>query len=317
MTAGFGIENRAYIVPGLADDKWQGDRRLDAAVSEAHPLWAEDIVSFGPWREVKDLPDGLGRGCLVSNLETAAPVFVCGPCGSSLDAVRGLDSLFAESGGLPPWATVLALSQQAGRGQLRRKWESPAGNIYAALRWPEPPGTPVGLTPVTVGLALCEAMGRAGLNVRMKWPNDILFGPNKVGGILVEEREGRVTAGIGVNLDSAPPVSALREGAAAPAGSLAALESGMKNIGPLTLWTRLLTDMMEMCAKDFFPKPHEEVARLAERRLAWLGWKVAVYNSDFDKLTGVIVGLAADGALRLSVGGRERILHSGSILPLP
>ena len=60
-----------------------------------------------------------------------------GEVSSALDVGHTL----ARRGLLAPWQSVLVSSQRQGRGQLRRNWVSPAGNIYAALRLPmqEPP----------------------------------------------------------------------------------------------------------------------------------------------------------------------------------
>ena len=55
-----------------------------------------------------------------------------GEVSSALDVGHTL----ARRGLLAPWQSVLVSSQRQGRGQLRRNWVSPAGNIYAALRLP-------------------------------------------------------------------------------------------------------------------------------------------------------------------------------------
>ncbi len=110
---------------------------------------------------------------------------------------------------------VVAGSQTAGRGRLGRKWLSPHGvNIYmsAAMR-PELPPRKAPLLALAAGLASVLAIkGQAGLDVRLKWPNDIIVpeGKNKtrnakkLGGILVELRSDpdRVLSaaiGIGIN----------------------------------------------------------------------------------------------------------------------
>lgn len=49
--------------------------------------------------------------------------------GSCLDTAAHL----AARGWLEPWDSVQVYSQTAGRGQLRRQWHSPVGNLYAAL----------------------------------------------------------------------------------------------------------------------------------------------------------------------------------------
>ena len=69
--------------------------------------------------------------------------------------------------------SLLAESQTNGRGQYRRNWGSPAGNLYASLRLPmEPPfvGTEAA---VACGAAVCAALEGYGYPAVMKWPNDV------------------------------------------------------------------------------------------------------------------------------------------------
>ena len=60
------------------------------------------------------------------------PVFLAGRVASVLDSAR--EPRYAEA--MQPFASLLAESQTAGRGQRRRRWASPAGNVYGALRLP-------------------------------------------------------------------------------------------------------------------------------------------------------------------------------------
>jgi BirA family biotin operon repressor/biotin-[acetyl-CoA-carboxylase] ligase len=102
---------------------------------------------------------------------------------------------------LPVGSIVVADHQTAGRGRLDRSWQAPAGTaLLASFVVPSHP-----LASLAAGVATAEACGPA---VRLKWPNDLLLGDAKVGGILVEARPGRCVIGIGINLSSAPPGAA-------------------------------------------------------------------------------------------------------------
>jgi BirA family biotin operon repressor/biotin-[acetyl-CoA-carboxylase] ligase len=57
------------------------------------------------------------------------------------------------------------------------------------------------LLSLAVGVAAAEACGP---EVRLKWPNDLLLGGRKLGGILVEATARKAVCGIGVNLAWAP-----------------------------------------------------------------------------------------------------------------
>ena len=102
---------------------------------------------------------------------------------------------------------LVALSQTAGRGRHGRQWQSPAGNFHGStlvmLRTLDPPAPSLSLAS---GLALIDAaeIAAPGAELLLKWPNDLLSGDAKLGGILLERSGDRVVVGFGVNLASAP-----------------------------------------------------------------------------------------------------------------
>ena len=112
----------------------------------------------------------------------------------------------------PLW--VLADRQTTGRGRSGRSWSSEPGNLFASLLIAT--GCPLakaGQLSLVAGVAVVDAIARAGAPVpglRLKWPNDILIGAAKVGGILVEssargpDKGLQAVIGVGLNLASAP-----------------------------------------------------------------------------------------------------------------
>ena len=100
---------------------------------------------------------------------------------------------------LPLW--VIADRQTAGRGRAGRTWTSPPGNLYASLAFCcEAPIEQAGQLSLIAGISLIDAIRTntelapdAGL--RLKWPNDVLVGLSKVGGILVESTMARGSPG--------------------------------------------------------------------------------------------------------------------------
>jgi len=103
---------------------------------------------------------------------------------------------------------VVADHQTAGRGRLNRSWESPPGsNIYVSIVLrPELHPRDTTILTLLAGVAAASALReRAGVDVRLKWPNDLLIGPKKVGGILTEMRASAESVqfaiiGIGINV---------------------------------------------------------------------------------------------------------------------
>lgn len=98
---------------------------------------------------------------------------------------------------LPIGKVVVADHQTAGRGRLEHRWESPPDTalLVSFVLAPNP------LLSLAAGVAAAEACGQG---VRLKWPNDLLLGGRKVGGILVEATPSKALCGIGINLTWAP-----------------------------------------------------------------------------------------------------------------
>jgi BirA family transcriptional regulator, biotin operon repressor / biotin---[acetyl-CoA-carboxylase] ligase len=94
-------------------------------------------------------------------------------------------------------SAVIADYQTAGRGRLDHKWDAPPGTalLVSFVLEPNP------ILSLAAGVAAAEACGQG---VRLKWPNDLLLGGRKVGGILVEATAAKAICGIGINLSWAP-----------------------------------------------------------------------------------------------------------------
>ena len=101
-----------------------------------------------------------------------------------------------------PGLVVLAERQTAGRGRRGAAWLSAAGECltFSVLLRPSEPKALWPRLSLATGLAVAEALGRCGLEARIKWPNDVLVGGKKICGILVEAAADRVIVGIGLNV---------------------------------------------------------------------------------------------------------------------
>lgn len=118
------------------------------------------------------------------------------------------DALAAARAGAPHGSVYMADEQLAGRGRGGHGWHSAAGDgLYVSvLLRPEFAALRLPLLPLVAGLAAADAIREgSGLDVDLRWPNDLLIGPRKVGGILVEAHsEGAridfAVVGIGINV---------------------------------------------------------------------------------------------------------------------
>lgn len=125
---------------------------------------------------------------------------------STMDAAKHLARK-----GCPDFTTVIAGRQKNGRGRLSRQWLSEKGGLYftMVLRPDLPPvlSFRVGLlASVTLARILNEIFG---INVRVKWPNDLLVDERKICGMLSEleaeaDRVAFINIGIGLNVNNDP-----------------------------------------------------------------------------------------------------------------
>jgi BirA family biotin operon repressor/biotin-[acetyl-CoA-carboxylase] ligase len=119
-------------------------------------------------------------------------------------------------------AVAVAEEQTEGRGRLGRSWHAPPRTSLLVSIVLEPPVKAAHLPELTLvaGEACAEAIAAiAGLAPALKHPNDVLVDGRKVAGILAEARDGRVTLGVGINVNA--DEEDLPTGTAPPAGSLA------------------------------------------------------------------------------------------------
>ena len=108
---------------------------------------------------------------------------------------------------------VSAKKQTQGRGRHGREWSSPEGNLYFSfLRHAEVNNSNKTFAPVfIVSIALAKTIlafsGK--IDLKLKWPNDVLISNSKVAGILIESFKNNqnvnlLNVGIGVNIVSNP-----------------------------------------------------------------------------------------------------------------
>ena len=118
--------------------------------------------------------------------------------------------LLARAATLPGPLLLVARNQTAGRGRAGRSWlSSSEGSLTFSLAWKFDGGLArlTGL-PLAVGVALAETLERLGVQVGLKWPNDVLRDGDKLAGILIETQalpDGAVWAVIGIGLNLLMP----------------------------------------------------------------------------------------------------------------
>jgi len=209
--------------------------------------------------------------------------------------------------GAAPWTVVVADEQTRGKGRRGAAWISPrkAGLWMSVIVHGVEPGGPL---PLVVGLACAEAIESVAgaLRVGLKWPNDLLVGGRKVGGILCGGAGDAVVVGIGINVSAAPEPPA--DGAAHPPLPATSLEAETGN--PLRC-NILAGAIMERLR-----------ARAGARRRSLEGLMDEIGRRDVlrgrevrteQEGAGRAAGIEASGALLLDRGdaGRARVVSGG------
>jgi len=214
---------------------------------------------------------------------------------------------------------VVAEHQTAGRGRRGHPWQDePGANLLCSIIVRS--SLPIARRPLlslVAAVAVAEALAAvAGVDARLKWPNDVLIGDRKVAGILLESKSVATTStppqldpaiepdatiiGIGVN------VSQSRFGPELAAVATSLVVEGGRTISHTELLDALLDRFdcwRARLEKEGFAPVRERWLMLADT----IGREVRV-----DGQTGLAVGLDEDGALLLRHAGRTRRVVAGT-----
>lgn len=218
---------------------------------------------------------------------------------STMDLVHALGENGAETG-----TAVLALEQLAGRGSRGRSWHSPPGGLWLSVLYRPPLAGAVEVMSLRVGLVVAESLDPLLRDpVRLKWPNDLMLGERKAGGILCEARwQGQVlewvAVGIGLNVQNSLP-----DGIRQNATSLALEQPGITTDQVAGRVVAAL-EGIDLGAERLTAA---ELNRF--RRRDWLDGRELRAPA-----VGLAAGIAPDGALVVQrPDGRPTIVRSGSV----
>jgi BirA family transcriptional regulator, biotin operon repressor / biotin---[acetyl-CoA-carboxylase] ligase len=216
--------------------------------------------------------------------------------------------------GAPEGLVAVADHQTAGRGRLDRRWESPPGaNLLASvLLRPACADGDVHLCAGAVALAGADACREvAGVEPRLKWPNDLLLDGAKVAGVLAEaEFAGAsltaVVVGIGINVAWPGPTTVqgtcLDDLCGEPVDRHMLLEALLKALAP----RRGLLDS---------PDGRQELAAELRQRCATLGQRIRVELAA-EAISGVANEIDDAGRLIVQTATGPRTVSAGDVVHL-
>ncbi len=214
----------------------------------------------------------------------------CDTIGSTNDYARNLE----------PWHAIRAHAQTGARGRHGRRWESGDGGLWISVVLPlEPPSQGWSAFPLAAGLAVVSTLRGLGLReARLRWPNDVMIGPRKICGILMERfSSDRVVVGLGLNVTNNP---------AAGNPELSAIATSLAAELPLAppagdLYEELLIALRSLhgrVAEEGFGVLADEINR------HWGGPRDVELQLPGEAVRGHFLGIDSRGDLLIDIAGR-------------
>lgn len=182
---------------------------------------------------------------------------------------------------------VVVDEQTEGRGRFGREWLSPVGGLYATfiVAWHD-------LIPLLSGIAVLRALARFEVDVRLKWPNDLVIGGRKLAGILIETAGDTALVGIGVNLREAPLETA----------------TSVRDVGGTARRGELIVAIWEEMSEA---EASEDVLTSYREHLTTLGRPVRVTLEGGETIEGTAVDVDREGRLLVETAAGIRAISSG------
>ena len=262
----------------------------------------------------------------VQGIQRALSTKTCGRTLHVLEEVASTNTHAAAlvQDGAPHGTVVVAESQTAGRGRLGRHWHSPSGkNLYCSVllrTMPAREQQPLWLSwiPLTAALAVSRAVQvLTNLKPSVKWPNDILIGNRKLGGVLCESSgvgtaHVTVIVGIGLNVnirhDEFP--DELRE----IATSL--MIEAQQPFDRAALLSTLLSEL-ETRYESFLAGNHGDILEEYMLRCSTIGRRVRIELAHGEQMDGTAESIRPDGSLRIIRNDRTTVdIRAGDVIHL-
>jgi BirA family biotin operon repressor/biotin-[acetyl-CoA-carboxylase] ligase len=211
-----------------------------------------------------------------------------------------IDSTMRAAAGCERGTIVIAGEQLAGQGRHGHTWHSEANTgLYCSIVL-----EPTPLLTLALGLAAVDAITRAtGVVCDIRWPNDLMLGGKKTGGILVQLVEGSAIAGIGINVNQ----QAFPRDLSGEATSLR-MYAG-KNASATDILLALVPAVEAIVKED---KP--AILRLFTRASSYASGRRVIVDQASGTIRGTTAGLDADGFLIVRQDdGTDTLILAGGV----
>jgi BirA family biotin operon repressor/biotin-[acetyl-CoA-carboxylase] ligase len=213
--------------------------------------------------------------------------------------------------GAPEGTVVVAKTQTAGRGRHGRSWTSPEGGLYMSLLLRPPPSAEVQAFTLVAALAVARGIeSDTGLDVLIRWPNDIVIEGKKAAGVITESSyHGRtlsfVSVGIGVNCNSRVPSTETQGNR---------VTSLTEELGRHLEITRLRQSILKAFGELYASWLRgANATEIASSRIGTLGKRVLVRMRSGESLEGVAEDIEPSGGLLVNSEGRKLTLRAEDV----
>ncbi|HHS2024595.1 TPA: bifunctional biotin--[acetyl-CoA-carboxylase] ligase/type III pantothenate kinase [Neisseria meningitidis] len=308
----------AELADGLPQHVSQLARMADMKPQQLNGFWQQMPAHIrgllrqhdGYWRLVRPLAvfdaEGLHELGERSGFQTALKH----ECASSNDEILELARIAPDKAHKTICVTHL---QSKGRGRQGRKWSHRLGEcLMFSFGWVfDRPQYELGSLSPVAAVACRRALSRLGLDVQIKWPNDLVVGRDKLGGILIEtvRTGGKTVAVVGIGINFVLPKEVEN---AASVQSLFQTASRRGNADAAVLLETLLAELdavLVQYARDGFA-PFVAEYQAANRDH---GKAVLLLRNGETVCEGTVSGVDEKGILHLDTGDGRQTVVSGEI----
>lgn len=204
---------------------------------------------------------------------------------------------------------IMAESQFAGRGQQQNRWHSEPGKNLTVSILLKPSFLPIGQQfdlNVAISVGIIKALQKVlGNNVKTKWPNDIYYGDNKLGGVLIENilqgsqiKNSVVGIGLNVNQDVFSP----------DAPNATSVKQILHRDYDLKALLAQICNEIEAAYLKLRAGNFEQLKTFYLQNLYWLN-ELRPFKSNDKVFDGTIQDVSPNGQLTVSIDGELRLYN--------
>lgn len=207
---------------------------------------------------------------------------------------------------------VIAHRQSKGRGRQGKNWHNRLGEcLMFSFGWAfDKPQHELGALALVAALACHRALNKLGVTAQIKWPNDLVMGADKLGGILIEtvRSGGKTVAVVGIGINFVLPKEV--ENAASVQ---AALQAAHHTAISVDMLLDALLHELALMLSQFEQQGFAAMVAAYEQANRDYRQPVRLLQNEQCVAEGVVAGITEYGALRLQTAIGERLVVSGEI----